>query len=110
MSPRTLIVLVALAVAALALTACVHAPPPEPVTVTEKVSIPVKVTCAAEEPKLNGYPDTDAALRGAANLFERVKLLMEARALRPANEAILRAARAGCVGVTLSAPGAPATP
>lgn len=73
-------------------------PPPEPIIRTVEIKVPVQVPCPALE-KLGAepiYPDTDAALKAAANLFERVKLLMAGRVLRMARGAAVAAALASC--------------
>ncbi|HEY5107207.1 MAG TPA: hypothetical protein VII73_10625 [Caulobacteraceae bacterium] len=60
------------------------------------VSLPTPVACrpAVGPPAL--YPDTDAALVGAPDLFARVRLLAAGRLLRIARERELTAALAGC--------------
>ena len=64
-----------------------------------EVRIPVAVPCDARTGPTPAYPDTDAALREAADLFERVKLLLAGRELREAREAELDAAVRGCSGL-----------
>lgn len=78
----------------LALAACATAP--EPRIVTKEVLTPVAVNCTSNIPGASGYPDTDAALKGAANIAERVRLLMAGRAVRSAEIVELRASVAGC--------------
>lgn len=87
-----------------ALTACggkSALPPPEPIIRTVEVKVPVDdPACARAAVEELGtaflYPDTDAALRAAADLFERVKLLMAGRELREAREAALTGALVEC--------------
>lgn len=72
--------------------------PPEPVVRTVEVKVPVPTPCKAltelgTEPK---YPDSDAALTGATDLFERVKLLLQGRLLRQARLGQYQAARNSC--------------
>ena len=85
----------------LLLSGCAHvaAPPPEPVVRTVEVQVPVTVPCKALEdlgPTEPSYPDTNAALAGAADLFERVKLLLQGRALRSARLDQYHAAKVSC--------------
>lgn len=82
------------ALTALALTACATASEPQVRTV--EVRVPVAVNCTSNIPGAVGYPDTDSALKGAANLAERVKLLLAGRAVRSAEIVELRASVAGC--------------
>lgn len=74
-------------------------PPPEPRIVTQEVRVPVPVPCAAlqslgSEP---AYPDTDAALRAAADVLERVRLLLMGRNARDARLAEYSAAKSSCL-------------
>lgn len=82
------------------LTGCAttQSPPPEPVIRTVEVKVPVPQPCKAldelgAEPS---YPDTDDAVRGAPDLFERVKLLLQGRLLRQARLGQYKAARSSC--------------
>lgn len=84
--------LCALALAGCATGAQAPSAPIAPVIVHDKTPVP----CVVREPALAPYPDTDAALKAAGDIFGRVRLLMAGRALRSANEAALRAAAAGC--------------
>lgn len=84
----------------LAVASCATAPatPPEPIIRTVEIKVPVPIPCPALE-KLGAepvYPDTDAALKAAPNLYERVKLLMAGRVLRIARGAAVGAALASC--------------
>lgn len=87
---------------ALALAGCstAHLPPPEPIIRTVEVQVPVdNPECprkALAELGNPAYPDTDDALRMAADLFERVKLLLAGRELREAREAVVIGALAEC--------------
>lgn len=63
---------------------------------TVTVDIPVPVHCnPALGPEPN-YPDSDAALRAAPDLFSRVKLLLEGRLMRIQRQAELSAALKAC--------------
>ena len=84
----------------LPLAACAHSVTerPDPIVQTVEVKVPVAVPCKAlaelgPEPT---YPDTDAALKAAPDLFERVKLLAAGRVLRAARLARYTAAAASC--------------
>lgn len=74
---------------------------PEPIIRTVEVKVPVDDPACARE-AVGGlgtsptYPDTDGALQAAANLFERVKLLLAGRELREAREAALMGALVEC--------------
>lgn len=56
----------------------------EPRIEIQRVEVPVPVPCGASEAAgpVPAMPDTEAAIRAAPNLFERVKLLMAGRELR----------------------------
>lgn len=89
--------------AALALAACTTArvERPEPIIKTVEVQVPVDDPRCVREAKAKlgaapAYPDTEAALKTAPNLYERVKLVMAGRELRRAREAALAAALDGC--------------
>lgn len=82
------------ALAALTLTAC--STTSEPRIVTKEVKVPVAVNCTSNIPPPAQHPDSDAALRGAPSLAERVKLLLAGRATRSAEIVELRASVAGC--------------
>jgi hypothetical protein len=81
----------------LCLAACASAPPPAPVQI-QTVQAPTPVTCAPTVGAAPAYPDTDAALRSAPNLFSRVRLLVAGRRLRMAREGELSAALSACAG------------
>ena len=82
------------------LTACpgTNQERPEPIIRTVEVKVPVVQPC----PALTvlglspAYPDTDAALAAAPNLFERVKLLLAGRVLRMQREETFAAVVSAC--------------
>ncbi len=76
------------------LAACATAS--EPRVITKEVSVPVMVKCAADPGPRPAYVDTPDALKSAADLFEKVKLLLAGRSQRMGREAELEAANAGC--------------
>jgi hypothetical protein len=76
------------------LTACATAS--EPTIRTVRVEVPVAVKCATDPGPRPEYPDTDAAIAGAPNVFELAKLYRAGRGLRIAREAVLEASVAGC--------------
>jgi hypothetical protein len=76
---------------ALALAGCATAD-----RVPATVDIPVPVHCNPAVGSEPIYPDTDAALRAAPSLFERVRLLVEGRLMRIQREAELNAAIKAC--------------
>jgi hypothetical protein len=69
-------------------------PPLPPIT----IKVPVAVACIKDHSALAApnFPDTDAALKAAPNVFERVKLIVSGRLLRMAYEVKLEAALSGC--------------
>ena len=81
----------------LALAACATTPPaPQIDTKTVQVAVPVACNPAiGPEP---AYPDTDAALKAAPDVYQRVKLLVAGRLERIAREAELSAALSACEG------------
>lgn len=82
---------------ALTLSACATTAPPRPVTTVE-VRVPVAVKCHPDLGEPPQYPDTDAALKAAPDLFSRVKLIVAGRLMRIAREAELQAAIKACEG------------
>lgn len=83
----------------LALFGCAARPaPPDPVVPVQlqpvKEAVPVR--CAPNIGPEPDYPDTDAALKAAPNLFERVKLLLAGRLLRIQRDQEKTAALDGC--------------
>lgn len=84
---------------ALILTACATpAPPPEPRIVTKEVQVVVQVKCKPNLPPRPDYPDTDAALAAAPNIFVAVQLYKAGRKLRIAREGQQDAALKACAG------------
>lgn len=92
--------LAAIAVTGLLLAGCETAPPPvpEPRIVTVEIPVPTPVQCRPNIGPEPDYPDTDAALAAAPNLFERVKLIVAGRLMRIARERELNAALRECRG------------
>ncbi|HEV2362687.1 MAG TPA: hypothetical protein VGS12_00665 [Caulobacteraceae bacterium] len=84
------------------LAACQTAP--APVIVTKDVNLPVAAPCAADPGPDPIYVDTASALAAAADLFERVKLLLAGREQRIAREGELKAALSGCSSLGASPP------
>ncbi len=82
--------------AALLLAGCATAPEGPKV-----VYVPTAVACVPVEfpPELD-YPDTDAALREAPNVFERVRLLLAGRLMRKQRLREYEAAVSACRGAT----------
>lgn len=81
------------------LSGCGHAPEPEIRTVEVRVPVDDPACSRAAMERLGAapaYPDTPEAIRGASDLFERVKLLLAGRGLRVAHEAALMAALKAC--------------
>jgi hypothetical protein len=62
------------------------------------VPAPVIQTCPASLGAAPAYPDTEAALAAARDIFGGVQLLLAGRALRQARERELEAALAVCTG------------
>jgi hypothetical protein len=62
------------------------------------VNLPTPIACRADIGPQPDYPDTDDALRAAADLFERVRLLAAGRLMRMARERDLTAALGACEG------------
>ena len=71
-------------------------PPPDPKVVTVTVDHPVAVQCRPDIGPEPAYPDTDAALKAAPDLFHRVQLLVAGRLLRIARDGQKTAALAQC--------------
>lgn len=90
--------LVLAAAICLGLGACAGGPPPEPRIVTRAVSVATPVRCRPDLGAEPAYPDTDAALRAAPGLFDRVRLLAAGRLMRIARDAQKTAALARCAG------------
>ena len=81
----------------MALTACATTPP-APQVVTKTVQVAVPVACKPAIGPEPAYPDTDAALKAASDVYQRVKLLVAGRLERIAREAALNAALGACEG------------
>lgn len=58
--------------------------------------VPVAVQCRPDIGPEPNYPDTDAALRAAPDIFVRVRLLLAGRLMRTARARELQAALARC--------------
>jgi hypothetical protein len=86
---RLAVIIAGLSVAACQTTA-------EPRIEVREVLTPVAVKCATDPGPRPEYPDTDAAIAGAPNVFELAKLYRAGRALRIGREAELEAAVSGC--------------
>lgn len=92
-----------------ALSACAGGERPEPIIRTVEVQVPVDdPACAraavAQLGETPAYPDAPAALQAAADLFERVKLLLAGRELRDAREAALTDALKACASEPTPSP------
>ena len=68
----------------------------EPVVQTVKVEVPVAVKCSADPGPASPFADTPDAIKAAADIFERVKLLLAGRDQRDARLAVVTAANQGC--------------
>ena len=86
-----------LALGLLSLAACATAPP-TPQIVTKTVQVAVPVACTPAIGAAPAYPDTDAALKAAPDVFQRVRLLVAGRLERIAREAQLTASLGACEG------------
>jgi len=80
-----------------ALAACATTPP-TPQIVTKTVQVAVPIACKPDVGPAPVYPDTDAALKAAPDVFQRVRLLVAGRLERIAREAQLSAALGACEG------------
>lgn len=93
---------IAILMGAMALAACTaDGVPPEPIIRTVEVIVPVDDPACPREALARlgeeaAYPDTAEALREAADLFERVQLLLAGRSLRVPREAALTGALKAC--------------
>ena len=77
---------------------CASAPPQPQSIQVRTVELPTPVRCRPELGPEPDYPDTDAALRAAPDLFARVGLLLAGRLLRIARDQEKSAALAACAG------------
>jgi len=66
--------------------------------VIRTVSIPVPVPCRPKIGPPPDYPDTDAKIEAAPDLFEKTKLIVAGRLIRVAREAELEAVLKACAG------------
>jgi hypothetical protein len=80
------------------LSACAGGPAPEPHIEAVTVPVAVPVRCRPDLGLEPAYPDTEAALRAAPDLYGRVRLLVAGRLLRIARDARKTAALAACAG------------
>jgi hypothetical protein len=82
------------------LDACgsVASPPPDPKIEVKTIDTPVAVQCRPDLGPEPAYPDTDAALRAAPDLFHRVQRLVAGRLMRIGRDAQKTAALAQCAG------------
>lgn len=69
---------------------------PVPPVKTVTVDVPVAVHCNPVTGPDPEYPDSDAALKAAPDLFTRVKLLLEGRLMRAEREHELQVALTAC--------------
>ncbi len=72
--------------------------PSEPRIETRTVEIPTPVRCHPDLGAPPDYPDTDAALQAAPDLFARVRLLLAGRLMRIARDQQTQAALQACAG------------
>ncbi len=64
--------------------------------VIQRVEVPVHVPCNPDIGPEPDYPDTDAAIRAAPNIFVRAQLLMAGRVMRIARDVEKTVALAKC--------------
>jgi len=83
---------------AFTLSACASRPPPEPIVRVVETRVPIPVPCNPRLGTPPAYPDTDAAIEAATDIFDLAKLYRAGRGLRSAWIAELEAALAGCRG------------
>lgn len=65
---------------------------------TKTVLVPTPIACKPTLPAEPSYPDTDAALKAAPDLFVKVQLMVAGRLLRIARLQVVNAALRGCEG------------
>ena len=83
----------------LGLAACATSPQlPTPQIVTKTVDVAVPVACKPDVGAAPAYPDTDAALKAAPDVYQRVRLMVAGRLMRIAREAELTAGLNACEG------------
>jgi hypothetical protein len=80
----------------LLLTACATLPSPSQV-ITQEVKVPIAVLCVSSLPSHDPYPDSQAAVKAANTLFDKVKLILAGRSLRDAFEAEQGAVLQACL-------------
>jgi hypothetical protein len=91
--------LVILALAAgCGLASCAGAPGGVPRIEVQTVPLPTPTPCAVDPGAPPAFPDTDAAIQAAPDIYGRAKLYAAGRLLRAAWEARLTAALKGCEG------------
>lgn len=72
------------------LAGCATTRPAEPTVVTQKVDVPVAVSCVpANLPDAPQYVDTDAALKAAPDAAERFRLIAAGRLQRQSRLAVV---------------------
>lgn len=81
-----------LAIALLGLAGCATVPQ----VVTKTVEVPVATKCTPKLDPEPQYADSDSALRAAANIYERVKLLLAGREQRIERDAEKTTALRAC--------------
>ena len=84
-------------IAALILGGCASSPPAPRIEI-RTVDIPTPVRCRPDLGAEPEFPDTDAALQAAPDLFARVRLLLAGRLMRIARDQQIRAALQACAG------------
>ncbi len=84
--------------AAMLLAACASTTPSEPTVQVRTVDVPIAVRCRPDLGPEPNYPDTDAALKAAPDLFSRVRLLLAGRLMRIARDGEKSAALQACAG------------
>lgn len=88
---------IAAAILSITLAACATTKP-EPQIVTKEVQVPVMVKCHPDIGPEPDYPDTDARLKAAPDLFSKVQLLVAGRLMRLSRDAVKSAALSACEG------------
>lgn len=88
----------ALASGLVLLGACASSPDGPPGPQMRTLEVPTAVRCRPDLGPEPDYPDTDAALRAAPDLFARVRLLMAGRLLRIARDQQKSAVLQACAG------------
>lgn len=84
--------------AAVALAGCATdgVKPSEPRVVIQRVEVPIPTPCVVKAVPVPDFADAANKLEAAANLFEKVKLLLAGRIQHYAYEGELRAAQKAC--------------